>query len=542
MAKKGIRGQELADEILRVSDNLEGEFRREFLNAVSELAENKELKKLLAEIDSGNFNTGDSIDTRLRSVTIDTSKLDAISRKAMGSAARISGKTVSALKPAFNVTNPSVISVARKMSIDLSTNLTKSTKEVLRNIIQNAVEGNISRVQASKQIRQYVGLLPAHKSAVDKYLDSMIQNGVKPALAQKRADKYAQRLLKYRSETISRTEVARAVGEGQTAMWKQMRDDSLLPPEAKRVWITGYDERVCAICGPMDGVEADIDGFWTTSRGMSEYPSQTHPNCRCTSGIVISKPSTKKSKLKKVDEIEYAHWLIKHQSGKHSQKLHAGGKKANVKIKEKKTDSTTYKKLSDSDFAKLVSAQEKIDMTLEQELVMKGYAGMEYEGINQHLRGKKVGFANASAEASEMYRKKVEREANEMVDLYDKISVPMQTNTTVFRGLDMPSSKEFKVGSRFTDKGFSSTSTESSEATGFATGFNPKNLRKNPTLLEIRIPKGHKVVPMGDRLTNYTQENEILLKNGTKFRVVEVSKARTADGIAQRVTVEVIGD
>lgn len=310
MAKKGIRGQELADEILRVSDNLEGEFRREFLNAVSELAENKELKKLLAEIDSGNFNTGDSIDTRLRSVTIDTSKLDAISRKAMGSAARISGKTVSALKPAFNVTNPSVISVARKMSIELSTNLTKSTKEVLRNIIQNAVEGNISRVQASKQIRQYVGLLPAHKSAVDKYLDSMIQNGVKPALAQKRADKYAQRLLKYRSETISRTEVARAVGEGQTAMWKQMRDDNLLPSEAKRVWITGYDERVCAICGPMDGVEADIDGFWTTSRGMSEYPSQTHPNCRCTSGIVISKPSTKKSKLKKVDELEYAHWLL----------------------------------------------------------------------------------------------------------------------------------------------------------------------------------------------------------------------------------------
>ena len=310
MAKKGIRGQELADEILRISDTLEGEFRREFLNAVSELAANKELKKLLAEIDSGNFNTGDSIDTRLRNVTIDTSKLDAISRKAMGSAARISGKTVSALKPAFNVTNPSVISVARKMSIDLSTNLTKSTKEVLRNIIQNAVEGNISRVQASKQIRQYVGLLPAHKSAVDKYLDSMIQNGVKPALAQKRADKYAQRLLKYRSETISRTEVARAVGEGQTAMWKQMRDDNLLPPEAKRVWITGYDERVCAICGPMDGIEADIDGFWTTSRGMSEYPSQTHPNCRCSSGIVISKPSTKKSKLKIVDEIEYAHWLL----------------------------------------------------------------------------------------------------------------------------------------------------------------------------------------------------------------------------------------
>lgn len=328
MPTKGIRGQTLADEILRLSDQLEGQFRSAFLAEVAKISSSKALKELLADIESGDFTAGDSIDARLNRIEFDTAKLNELARKAMGTSARLTGKSVSAIAPAFDVTNPEVVAIARNMGIELSTNLTKTAKENIRKVIQSAVEGNINRATASKKIRQYVGLIPAHADAVDRYYDTMLMDGVKASIARKRADKYAERLLKYRSDTIARTEIARAVGEGQTQMWKQLRNENIIPPEARRIWITATDERVCPVCGPMNGVEADIDGFWDTDKGPVEFPSLTHPNCRCTSGIAMSRSKNKKGGVSKVDELELEHWIAKHLSGKHDQKRHAGKRTA----------------------------------------------------------------------------------------------------------------------------------------------------------------------------------------------------------------------
>lgn len=297
MPVTALRGQSLADEILRLSDQLEAQFKREFLAAVAKISSSKTLKKLLDDIESGEFVAGDSIDARLNQVSFDTTKLDELARKAMGGSARLSGKSVSNVQAVFNVTNPDVVAVARTMSIDLSTNLTKTARDNIRKVIQDAVEGNITRYEASKKIRQYVGILPTHADAVDRYLDTMLQDGVKLSVARQRADKYAKRLLNYRADTIARTEIANAVGKGQTQMWKQMRTEGYLSPDAVRSWVTALDERVCPVCGPMNGVVADIDGYWDTDKGSVEYPSAVHPNCRCTSVITTKKSS--KSKVSK---------------------------------------------------------------------------------------------------------------------------------------------------------------------------------------------------------------------------------------------------
>jgi len=990
MPVKGIRGNKLAQEILRLSDQLEGQFRRDFLDEVSAYANNSVLKKLLNDIDSGKFTSTSSVSTALEKVVFASDRLDAIARKAMGKSARISGKVTLGFEPSFNVINPEVISVARTMSINLSTALNKSTKEILRKIIQDAVEGNLTVIQASRKIRNHVGLLPAHSDAVDRYYETLVQSGAKVKIAQQQADAYAQRLLKYRSETIARTEVARAVGEGQTAMWKQMIQDGYLPTDAKRVWITHIDERTCPICEPMNGVETDVYGSWDTPNGFVMYPSATHPNCRCSSGIVMPKAS--RSKIGKTSELELSQWLLSKYNTNHDElgrfasspegvrrgnvtsnhkkievmnaarapqdwnntrfnvvpiiaedlqgfedvlnnepsaenkkvasrgpkgtkvgtdglpimlsekmanekygstidevmqhiadnhgidiayddrdpqyeatdkrvlqgcaqffddasasgidlegdisevvftngasnryigaywtydkhieiytdKVHEmknrmgreylGGnpqlvadafgqtlgkkynadqiangaldsangyaimshesahavdyketnltakattklrallkqnfesklkespatftpeevtrykkdplealnrfgadgyniryedgtvwvkqsaysegkqtremsatssqyarfrknpttavseysrtnsrelfaenfsawfllskaksksaseyykrnvsgiaytvavsdgimkqeqyavydstdifsinhpvgifilsqtdssqedvekanpnhdeigrfatgsgtrssslpKKPKVKRKAKVPSSTEYNNMSDSDYFKLAEAQSKIDMTVEERTTVRSYAGMDYENINQYLRGTFVGFTT-SPKAAELFRERTESDAKEMTDLYDKISVPLEENTTVFRGISVPKSKKFKVGSKFTDKGFSSTSTSPIEASSFATGRTDNGddgVVRSSVLLEIRIPKGRKVLPMGKRLSSYHDENEILLKNSTKFMVVEIKKTPN-DKIKERVVVEVVGD
>lgn len=551
MPTRGVRGDELAELLLEMSDELEGRFRREFLREIEKLSSSKTLKKLLDDIETGAYESGDPIDVRLNRISIDTSKLDEVMRNAIARSAKIT-KEVVGLEGMFSVTNPEVINTARNLSVQLSTNLNSTARETIRGIVQDAVEGNITRVEAANRIKRLVGLIPQHAQAVDKYLARMLADGVKQTLAKQRAEKYAQRLLRYRANTIARTEIARAVGSGQTEYWKQMKSEGYLPPEARRVWITANDEKVCKICGPMDGVLADIDGFFETSAGPSEYPQASHPNCRCTAGITMVKPK-KRSPIKKEDELVLAHWQLakanpyKDTQGKFTTKAKAvapKSKKPKLKSgggenrKEKSSSSTRYYRLGDGDFTKLVNKQSEIDMSAEDVSTVRSYAGMDYQNINGYLRGTSLGF-QGSPKANKLFRERTESDAKKMTDMYDKISIPLEENITVFRGISLPKDKKFSVGSKFTDKGFSSTSTSHIEASKFGTKFRRREDR-NLFLLEVRVSKGRKVLPMGKRFSSYYDENEILLKNGTKFKVVEI-KQTPNDVISTRVVVEVIG-
>ncbi|MBI2842696.1 MAG: minor capsid protein [Armatimonadetes bacterium] len=73
----------------------------------------------------------------------------------------------------------------------------------------------------------------------------------------------------YRIEMIARTEVLRAHNQGRIKFHQQVG-------VTKLEWMTMEDERVCPVCGGLDGKVFDTDHF----------PSQpAHPNCRCTSVV-----------------------------------------------------------------------------------------------------------------------------------------------------------------------------------------------------------------------------------------------------------------
>jgi SPP1 gp7 family putative phage head morphogenesis protein len=73
----------------------------------------------------------------------------------------------------------------------------------------------------------------------------------------------------YRMEVIARTEVLRAHNQGRIKFHDRVG-------VRKLEWMTMEDERVCPICGPLDGKVYDTGRF----------PTQpAHPNCRCTSVV-----------------------------------------------------------------------------------------------------------------------------------------------------------------------------------------------------------------------------------------------------------------
>lgn len=73
-----------------------------------------------------------------------------------------------------------------------------------------------------------------------------------------------------RAEMIGVTETTRAFAEGNLVTW---RESGMV--EGKR-WMTGEDELVCEICGPLAGMEDALDGDFD---GIGDPPA--HVRCRC---------------------------------------------------------------------------------------------------------------------------------------------------------------------------------------------------------------------------------------------------------------------
>jgi hypothetical protein len=72
-----------------------------------------------------------------------------------------------------------------------------------------------------------------------------------------------------------------ASNAGQHALWQQAIDRGLLPADVKRRWSTAHDERVCQICGPMNGRTVGMNEDFTLPSGARVRTPPAHPNCRC---------------------------------------------------------------------------------------------------------------------------------------------------------------------------------------------------------------------------------------------------------------------
>ena len=87
-----------------------------------------------------------------------------------------------------------------------------------------------------------------------------------------------------RARTIAVTEITRMYAEGNIMSW-----EAAGVVGGKR-WSTARDDKVCAICGPLDGMIVGLreDGFATKTSGLGIYAPPAHPMCRCWLTPVVS--------------------------------------------------------------------------------------------------------------------------------------------------------------------------------------------------------------------------------------------------------------
>jgi hypothetical protein len=150
-------------------------------------------------------------------------------------------------------------------------------KEIIAEIVGDAVNGKYTYASAAREIRDTIGLDPRRYEALQNYEASLVELGVSGDALDGKLARYERTLLKSRSETIARTEIMRAATAGQREAWEEAARQGLLRrDEWNRVWKTTDDERLCDECGPMD------EEWVAFNDEFQGGDPPLHPNCRCT--------------------------------------------------------------------------------------------------------------------------------------------------------------------------------------------------------------------------------------------------------------------
>lgn len=184
------------------------------------------------------------------------------------------------------------------------TNSSATQIEAIRTVVQRAaVLQDMSVDQLARAIRPMVGLTKQQATANLNYYNTLIQNGTSQKRALDLSTRYAARQHRYRGYNIARTELAFAYNKGAQEGTKQAQEKGYIG-ETVKVWCTADDERVCPVCGDLEGKTIAIDDdfdFYTklqaTNPGIKRTPP-AHPSCRCA---VMYKEISPPAPLKKPD-------------------------------------------------------------------------------------------------------------------------------------------------------------------------------------------------------------------------------------------------
>lgn len=185
----------------------------------------------------------------------------------------------------FDLMNPRSVEFIRDHTGELITQVTEETREAIAGVIDRAFTDGMHPRTSARHIRNTIGLTNRQASAVDNLRRRLREDNVPWPDVMNQTERYANDLLRQRSENIARTETLRAANAGQELLWLQAAEEGLIN-EARTLkeWIVTPDDRLCEFCEPLDGQTQPLDGFFTSEIGNVEVPP-LHPQCRCAMGL-----------------------------------------------------------------------------------------------------------------------------------------------------------------------------------------------------------------------------------------------------------------
>lgn len=148
-----------------------------------------------------------------------------------------------------------------------------TSAEALRPSIADWLTRPLPAAAMAQRARDLYGLDPRAAAAVQSY-------AAKPGRG-KDAHSLIDRYLEHRAKSNATVWTMAAHNGGRELLYNELVDSGHLPVDVRKVWVTAHDERVCPVCGPMDGVSVSLNGRFHVAGALLVAPP-VHPNCRCT--------------------------------------------------------------------------------------------------------------------------------------------------------------------------------------------------------------------------------------------------------------------
>ena len=264
----------------------------------------QQLAGVLSEMQAGDMGAWEKLDSVLQSMDLD--QIEDLYRSvyedtSLKVAEAIRTQAASFSRPRqveltfrFNLVNPKAQEWARLRAGDLVKRTNYQMRQDLRQLVWEAVGGDMTPMQAARRIAPVVGLLPSHRKAVQRFR-AATAGTLGPSRSAAAATRYAKRLLAVRARMVARTEIMAAQNAGQLGLWQHKVKIRQLPGSVQKLWIVTRDDKLCPRCQQMKGDRAfaPLDGYWLcpgprrSSGDIQIYHPPMHPNCRCTHGLFM---------------------------------------------------------------------------------------------------------------------------------------------------------------------------------------------------------------------------------------------------------------
>jgi hypothetical protein len=232
------------------------------------------------------------------------------------------GFALGEVRVVFDQTNVGAVNAMNRNTLRLVRGFTEEQRAVTRNAVSRGVQAGLNPREVARTFRDSIGLTKKQEQWVANYrraLSTLDRDALSRALRDKRFDRtvaaaiennraltpsqidamvqrYTERMVKYRSEVIARTEALRSVHQGTEAMYQQaLETGELKADQLSREWNTAKDERVRDSHAAMHGqVQPFGQPFVSGAGNLLNYPGDPEApaeeviQCRCAVGTRIT--------------------------------------------------------------------------------------------------------------------------------------------------------------------------------------------------------------------------------------------------------------
>jgi len=300
------------ERLLGLIDKHSGRTRRAFLKAVAFIKNERTLGELADLLSVGRIDVAlESVERAMRTVA------NTVSNTAIATGASTAEVIAENLNVAFsfNQVNERAIGIVQRSNFELIRNFTQEQTRATQRAILDGLNTGANPIEQARRFRDSIGLTDRQQSTVGNFR-RLLQEGDTGALTRGLRDKrfdgtirrvfaagekltesqvstmttrYADRLLKHRSEVIARTESLRAVNQADHEAWVQATEEGVVKKEELiREWVPANDFVVRDSHEAMRGQEAILEEPFISGLGNQlmfpgdpAAPGEDTINCRC---------------------------------------------------------------------------------------------------------------------------------------------------------------------------------------------------------------------------------------------------------------------